>query len=111
MIVFDLTFIYCLLVYDQGFRNKAAPGAQRRLLPHYAPPTFFAKKKKKNRIELTLNETSGNSLKCKALLMKQLHIFFFFVSRMLLIVLLSVSKRGAVVISLWKPERIAKPAL
>ena len=57
-----------------------------------------------------------NSLKRKALLMKitKTASFFFFFSvpfgfpRMLLIVLLSVSKRGAVVISLWKPERIAK---
>ena len=59
-----------------------------------------------------------NSFKCKALFMKitkTVSVFSFLVPfgfpRMLLIVLLSVSKRGAVVISLWKPERIAKPAL
>ena len=61
-----------------------------------------------------------NSLKCKALLMKITKTASFFsfsvpfgFPQMLLIVLLSVSKRGAVVISLWKPERIiiAKPAL
>ena len=59
-----------------------------------------------------------NSLKCKALLMKitkTASCFFSFsvpfgFPRMLLIVLLSVSKRGTVVISLWKPELIAKPA-
>ena len=59
-----------------------------------------------------------NSLKCKALLMKitkTASFFSFAVSFgfpwILLIVLLSVSKRGAVVISLWKPEGIAKQAL
>ena len=59
-----------------------------------------------------------NLLKCKALLMKitkTVSFFFLFrvpfgFPRMLLIVLLSISKRGAVVISL-EPERIAKPAL
>ena len=59
-----------------------------------------------------------NLLKCKALLMKitkKASIFSFLVQfgfpRMLLKILLSVSKRGAIVISLWKPERIAKRAL
>ena len=60
-----------------------------------------------------------NSLKCNALLMKITKTTSFFFSfsvpfgfsRMLLIVLLSVSKQGAVVISLWKLERIAKTAL
>ena len=54
-----------------------------------------------------------NLLKCKALLMKitkTASFSFLGFSRILLIVLLSISKRGAVVISL-EPERIAKPAL
>ena len=60
-----------------------------------------------------------NSLKCKALLIKITKTASFFFSfsvpfgfpRMLLIVLLSVSKGGTIVISLWKLEQIAKPAL
>ena len=57
-----------------------------------------------------------SSFKCKALLMKitKTDSFFFSFSvpfgfsRILLIVLLSVSKRGAVVISLWKADRRSK---
>ena len=52
-----------------------------------------------------------NSLNCKALLMKIMKRAFFFsfsvpfgFPRTLLIVLFSVSKRGDIVISLWKPE-------
>ena len=54
----------------QGGSRPCAPAT-----PALCAAYFFDKKK--NRIELTLNETSGNSLKCKALLMKQLHIFSF----------------------------------
>ena len=59
-----------------------------------------------------------NLLKCKALLLKITKTASFFFSfsvpfgfpKMLLIVLLSISKLGAVVVSLER-ERIAKPAL
>ena len=64
---------------------------------------FSAVFNQNRRIELTLNETSGKLIKCKALLMKitkTASFFFLFLFQMLLIVLLSVSKRGAVVISL-----------
>ena len=62
------------------------------------------------RIELTLNETSGKLIKMKSFAHENhensFNFFLFRFHLMLLIVLLSVSKRGAVVISLWNRSEL-----
>ena len=46
----------------QGSRNKAAAGAQRRLLPRYAPPTFLLKKTKTKKNRKQVSQTSQNDV-------------------------------------------------